>query len=115
MLSTYFPALERALDVSNTKTALILLTGYRTPDGLRRIGQARLESWLWKRKTYNAAKVAATALEAANAQHVRVQGQDCGAIKSEETEPEEAGDPTIYRGPIGRPIKMSPIPRVVDT
>lgn len=79
LLSTYFPALERALDISNTKAALILLTGYRTPDGLRRIGQARLESWLRKRKTYNAAKVAATALAAANAQHVRVQGQDIAA------------------------------------
>lgn len=79
LLSTYFPALERALDISNTKAALILLTGYRTPDGLRRIGQVRLESWLRKRKTYNAAKVAATALAAANAQHVRVPGQDVAA------------------------------------
>lgn len=75
LLGTYFPALERALDISNTKAALILLTGYRTPDGLRRIGQVRLESWLRKRKTYNATKVAATALHAANAQHVRVRGR----------------------------------------
>ncbi|MEE2033371.1 IS110 family RNA-guided transposase [Rhodococcus chondri] len=79
LLGTYFPALERALDISNTKAALILLTGYRTPDGLRRLGQARLESWLRERKAYNAAKVAATALHAANAQRVRVPGQDVAA------------------------------------
>lgn len=79
LLSTYFPALERALDISSTKAALILLTGYRTPDGLRRVGRTRLETWLRKRKTYNAAKVASTALDAANAQHVRVPGQDVAA------------------------------------
>lgn len=79
LLSTYFPALERVLDISNTKAALILLSGYRTPAGLRRIGQARLESWLRKRKTYNAAKVAAIALQAANAQHIRLPGQTVAA------------------------------------
>lgn len=79
LLSGYFPALERALDISNTKAALVLLTGYRTPDALRRLGQARLEAWLRKRKTYNAPKVAATALAAANAQHIRIPGQEVAA------------------------------------
>jgi transposase len=37
-LLEYFPALERAFDYSNSKAALILLSGYQTPDGLRRIG-----------------------------------------------------------------------------
>lgn len=42
----YFPALERAFDYSTSKAALILLTGYRTPAALRRIGRARLATWL---------------------------------------------------------------------
>ena len=39
-LLEYFPALERAFDYSHCKAALILLTGYQTPDGLRRTGAA---------------------------------------------------------------------------
>ena len=31
-LLEYFPALERAFDYSKSKAALILLTGYQTPD-----------------------------------------------------------------------------------
>ena len=42
-LLEYFPALERAFDFAHRKAALILLTGYQTPDGLRRMGTARLE------------------------------------------------------------------------
>jgi transposase len=71
-LLEYFPALERAFDYSHSKAALILLTGYQTPDGLRRAGRARLETWLRKRKAYNASAVAATAIEAADAQHTLV-------------------------------------------
>ena len=78
-LLEYFPALERAFDYSHSKAALILLTGYQTPDGLRRAGAARLEAWLRKRKAYNAAAVAATAIEAANAQHTIVAGQPVAA------------------------------------
>ena len=37
-LLEYFPALERAFDYSKSKAALTLLSGYSTPDGLRRIG-----------------------------------------------------------------------------
>ena len=37
-LLEYFPALERAFDYSASKAALVLLTGYQTPDGLRRAG-----------------------------------------------------------------------------
>jgi transposase len=78
-LLEYFPALERAFDYSKSKAALILLTGYQTPDGLRRTGAARLAAWLRKRKAYNASAVAATALEAANSQHTMVPGQDLAA------------------------------------
>lgn len=47
-LLEYFPALERAFDYSKSKAALILLTGYQTPDGLRRACAARLAAWLRK-------------------------------------------------------------------
>ena len=77
-LLEYFPCLERAFDYSHSKAALILLTGYQTPDDLRRAGIARLVAWLRKRKARNAAAVAATAIEAANAQHIIVPGQHGG-------------------------------------
>jgi hypothetical protein len=75
----YFPALERAFDYSNSKAALILLTGYQTPEALRRAGAARLVAWLRKRKTRNAGAVAAAALEASHAQHTVLPGQDLAA------------------------------------
>ncbi|MBU8821155.1 IS110 family transposase, partial [Mycolicibacterium goodii] len=64
-LLEYFPALERAFDYSTSKAALLLLTGYQTPDGLRRAGAARLAAWLRKRKARNADAIAVKALEAA--------------------------------------------------
>lgn len=79
LLSEFFPALERALDLSNAKGTLILLTGYQTPGGIRRIGRSRLETWLRKHGVYNPAKVAKVALEAARAQHVQVPGHDAAA------------------------------------
>lgn len=78
-LLEYFPALERAFDYSANKAALILLTGYQTPDGLRRAGAARLTAWLAKRKARNASAAAATAIKAANAQHTTVPGQQLAA------------------------------------
>jgi transposase len=78
-LLEYFPALERAFDYSKSRAALILLTGYQTPDGLRRAGAARLAAWLRKRKARNADVVAATAIEAANAQHTIVAGERLAA------------------------------------
>lgn len=78
-LLEYFPALERAFDYSNSKAALILLTGYQTPDGIRRIGAQRLETWLRKRKARNASVVATTAVTAADAQHTTVPGQQIAA------------------------------------
>src|SRR5205085_2900813 len=78
-LLEYFPALERAFDYSASKAALILLTGYQTPDGLRRAGVARLTAWLRKREARNASAIAATAVQAANAQHTTVPGQNVAA------------------------------------
>jgi transposase len=78
-LLEYFPALERAFDYSKSKAALILLTGYQTPDGLRRAGAARVAAFLRKHKARNADAVATTAIEAANAQHTIVAGQQLAA------------------------------------
>jgi transposase len=78
-LLEYFPALERAFDYSNSKAALILLTGYQTPDGLRRAGTARLEAWLRKRKARNVNAIAASAMAAAQAQRTTVPGQQVAA------------------------------------
>jgi transposase len=78
-LLEYFPALERAFDYSKSRAALILLTGYQTPDGLRRAGGARVAAFLRKHKARNADAVATIATEAANAQHSIVPGQQLGA------------------------------------
>lgn len=78
-LLEYFPALERAFDYSKSRAALILLSGYQTPDGLRRIGAARLTAWLHKRKARNASDIAARAIQAANAQHTIVPAQQLAA------------------------------------
>lgn len=78
-LLEYFPALERAFGYSTSKAALVLLTGYRTPDGIRRIGAGRLEAWLRKHHARNASQVAQTAIAAAGAQHTRVPGQQVAA------------------------------------
>ena len=78
-LLEYFPALERAFDYAHRKAALILLTGYQTPDALRRIGTARLEKWLRDRHAYNAGDVATRAIAAARSQHTVVIGQQVAA------------------------------------
>jgi hypothetical protein len=46
LMTSVFPSLERAFDYSSHKGALVLLTGYSSPDRIRRIGQARLAAWL---------------------------------------------------------------------
>ncbi|MEV6175557.1 IS110 family transposase [Streptomyces sp. NPDC051954] len=69
-----FPALERALDVTNTGP-LKLLTGYQTPAAIRRAGVARLTKWLANRKVRNARPLAETAVEAAERRHTAVPGE----------------------------------------
>ncbi|WTD37671.1 IS110 family transposase [Streptomyces sp. NBC_01643] len=76
----YFPALERAFDYSTSKASLVLLTGYQSPAALRRIGKNRLAEWLKNRKVRNYKLVAATAVEAAEAQHTAVAGEKLAAI-----------------------------------
>jgi len=79
VLTGIFPALERAFDWSASKGALTLLTHRQTPAGIRRLGRSRLESWLRKRGVRSADKVAATALEAAEAQHTVLPGESVAA------------------------------------
>lgn len=79
VLTGIFPALERAFDYSHHKGALMLLTGYQTPAAIRRRGRARLTAWLAKRNVRGADAVAATALEAAEAQHTALPGEDVAA------------------------------------
>ncbi|MFH9551949.1 IS110 family transposase [Streptomyces sp. NPDC017435] len=78
-LTGVFPALERAFDYSSQKGALVLLTGYQTPAALRRRGRARLTAWLANRGVRGADAVAATALEAAQAQQTALPGEDVAA------------------------------------
>jgi transposase len=77
-LLEYFPALERAFDYSK-KAPLILLGGYQTPEGIRRIGLTRLTSWLRKRARRNSAKMAEKAITAANSQHTVLPTQSTGS------------------------------------
>jgi transposase len=79
LMTSMFPSLERAFDYSSHKGALILLTGYATPDRIRRIGQTRLTSWLRNRHVRGSAEVAARATTAAKAQTVVLPGQDLTA------------------------------------
>ncbi len=79
VLTGVFPALERAFDYSSQKGALVLLTGYQTPAAIRRRGRARLTAWLANRSVRSADAVAATALEAAQAQQTALPGQDIAA------------------------------------
>lgn len=79
LLLEYFPALERAFDFSKSKAALILLSGYQTPDAIRRLGAARLATWLKHRGARNSAAVARNAVDAATAQHTTLQTQTIGA------------------------------------
>ncbi|GAA2296852.1 IS110 family transposase [Streptomyces caniferus] len=79
VLTGVFPALERAFDYSSHKGALVLLTGYQTPAVIRRRGRARLTAWLANRSVRGADIVAATALEAAQAQHTALPGEDVAA------------------------------------
>lgn len=78
-LLEYFPALEWAFDYSTSKASLGLLIGYQTPAALRRIGKNRLVTWLKNRKVRNHQLVAATAVEAHEAQHTAVLGEKLGA------------------------------------
>ena len=50
LMTSVFPSLEREFDYSSYKGALVLLTGYASPDRIRRVGQTRLTGWLRDRQ-----------------------------------------------------------------
>jgi transposase len=69
LLTSIFPALERALGELRAAGPLTLLTGFQTPAAIREAGQEDLEAWLRERKVRNAGKLAAAAAGAAARQH----------------------------------------------
>src|SRR5215216_1166287 len=79
LMTSVFPSLEREFDYSSHKGALVLLTGYASPDRIRRVGQTRLAAWLRTRHVRGFADVAARAIAAAKAQSVVLPGQDLTA------------------------------------
>lgn len=79
ILLEYFPALEAAFDYAMIKAAVVLLTKYTTPAGIRRAGKTRIASWLRSQGCYNAKTIASRAVAAARAQDTTVQAQEIGA------------------------------------
>jgi transposase len=79
LMTSVFPSLERAFDYSSHKGALVLLTGYVSPERIRCIGQTRLTGWLRNRNVRGSADVAARAITAAKAQSVVLPGQELTA------------------------------------
>ena len=79
LLTSVFPALEREFDFASCKGALVLLSGYATPESIRRMGEARLSRWLRQRRVRGYADVAARAVAAAHTQHTVLAGQDVAA------------------------------------
>lgn len=79
LLTSVFPALEREFDFASCKGALVLLSGYATPDAIRRMGEARLSRWLRQRGVRGYADVAARAVTAAQTQKTVLAGQDVTA------------------------------------
>jgi len=107
-LLSMFPALERALDVTNLGP-LKLLTGYQTPAAIRRAGTARLAKWLANRKVRNAKVLAETAVEAAERQYThgsrgedhRESGPHPGG-GGDSPQRADLGDRQAHRGPVSR-------------
>jgi transposase len=73
-LTAMFPALERALELTNIGP-LTLVAEYQTPAAIRRLGSVRLETWLRNRKVRNSATLAQTAVAAARQQQTTVTGE----------------------------------------
>jgi len=84
LMTRVFPALEREFDYASCKGALVLVSGYATPDRLRRVGRARLAAWLRARHVRSYAQLADRAVTAAGTQRIVVPGQETtAAIVSE--------------------------------
>ena len=77
-LLSLFPALERALDLTN-RGALILVSNYQTPAAIRRVGHKRLTDFLRNRGVKGADALAQKAITAAKAQNVTLPAQGVAA------------------------------------
>ena len=77
------PALERALTFTNV-AALLLLSGFQTPEQIRAAGRGGLLAHLRRHRAMNAAKVAEQALAAAAQQTLALPGQDTAAALAAE-------------------------------
>jgi transposase len=91
VLLEYFPALEAAFDYAMLKAAVVLLTKYTTPSGIRGAGEARIAAWLRNQGCYNAKTIAAKAVAAARAQKTTVQAQEIGDITAYDSPARLAG------------------------
>jgi transposase len=81
LLTGIFPALERAFDYS-TRSALILLTGFQTPQAIRDAGLAGVEEFLREQQAWpkGISHMAAAALAAAEQQSLRLPGEATTAV-----------------------------------
>ena len=79
VMTSVFPALEREFDYSSCKGALVLLTGYASPERLRKVGVTRLAGWLRARRVRGYADIANRAVTAARSQQIVLSGQDIAA------------------------------------
>lgn len=79
LLTSIFPALDRALENLTLTGPLTLLTGYQTPAAIRAAGPAGIEAWLRDRNVRNAGKIASAAAGAAAAQHAVLPGEQLTA------------------------------------
>lgn len=77
-LLSSFPALERALDLTQ-QGALILVSNYQSPAAIRRMGKKRLTTFLTNRGVKGAEKLANKALTAANSQSVSLPAEEITA------------------------------------
>ena len=77
-LLSSFPALERALDLTN-QGALILVCHYQTPAAIRRVGKKRLATFLRNRGVKGTEALASKAITAAKAQSVTLPAEEVSA------------------------------------
>ncbi|MQY40695.1 hypothetical protein SRB17_87280 [Streptomyces sp. RB17] len=87
-----FPALERALDVTNTGP-LKPLTGYQTPSAIRRAGVARLTKWLATARSEARERASTTPSRTSTSspRHTARTAPDCASVARARTTRSSAG------------------------
>jgi transposase len=79
LLTSIFPALDRALEDLTATGPLLLLTGCQPPAAIRAAGADGLQAWLAGRKARNAGKLAAAAAAAAARQQITLPAEQLTA------------------------------------